>query len=968
MHRWDEFEFFQFVSAPRPPENGPDPTPSQLFAALTATHSALSAEPGGQGAAFAFGWLRPPGASRLSFIAGGRPFFPPAGGKNVAGDLVPILYPPGSVGRRLPWDAAASMLGSLPLWVACAGQPDALWMPEDDSHGDPLRGSLDDYAAHLNSAFGWLVVAEPLPTQVVDDERDKLAVRMPTLRKRENSEQSRLDLQRAEGRYRELTKARVTGFWQVRVLVGGETPTGARAAAALLCSASELDNVPYVLVPDRETGTLGEITEATCQLEDGFRAPFAASSELLLALARPPARELPGIRLVTPHRFDVTPENSDDGGIPLGAVLDEAYRSAGPFTVPRATLNRHAFICGATGSGKSQTMRTLLEALSREDDPVPWLVIEPAKAEYARMAGRLTGVRDVTVIRPGDPDVAPASLNPLEPERGYPLQPHADLLRALFLAAFEGDEPFPQVLSRALTDVYTSAGWDLVSGRPRPATKPKLHLDEPDRDVTVAYPTLGQLQAAARAVVDGIGYGPEITANVRGFVDVRIGSLREGTPGRFFEGGHPLDIGSLLAGNVVLELEWVTNDQDKAFLMGAVLIRIVEHLRIRHQHGRTDGLRHVLVLEEAHRLLKKATSGPAAAAVELFGSLLAEIRAYGEGVVVVEQIPTKILPDVLKNTALKIMHRLPARDDREAVGGTMNLQPLQSELVVSLPSGRAAVATNEMDRPVLVQFPWCEDAESTVGAQLRPPVRAPRSPLCATACQEDLCTLQALSAAGDLATRPRLVVWVETVAVAHVIGQPPPEPARALRDELALVPKRERDCALSHAVERSADARRDRLRTWVDGGDFAFRLFDVVRAQLDGAEPPADAPMRWTAECYRWQVILFALEDAVAAEGEGSPPHVDSQLWAAHGLTLYGDDLGSQLAEVRAHPSFRPGADRVSVGNVRASGLVQAIDALTGSSGGPALCAALRLSCVGDNLDLIANQIEHLLVVTTKDN
>ena len=65
--------------------------------------------------------------------------------------------------------------------------------------------------------------------------------------------------------------------------------------------------------------------------------------------------------------------------------------------------------------------------------------------------------------------------------------------------------------------------------------------------------------------------------------------------------------------------------------------------------------------------------GPAAAAVELFASLLAEIRAYGEGVVVVEQIPAKIVPDVIKNTALKVMHRLPARDDRDAVGATMNL-------------------------------------------------------------------------------------------------------------------------------------------------------------------------------------------------------------------------------------------------------------------------------------------------------
>src|SRR6185369_13065314 len=109
-----------------------------------------------------------------------------------------------------------------------------------------------------------------------------------------------------------------------------------------------------------------------------------------------------------------------------------------------------------------------------------------------------------------------------------------------------------------------------------------------------------------------------------------------------------------------------------------------------------------LVVEEAHRLLKRALRGPAAGAVELFAALLAEIRAYGEGVVVVEQIPAKLAPDVVKNTALKIMHRLPAQDDRIAVGGAMNLGARQSEQVVALPPGRAAVAVDGMDRPVLV--------------------------------------------------------------------------------------------------------------------------------------------------------------------------------------------------------------------------------------------------------------------------
>lgn len=52
---------------------------------------------------------------------------------------------------------------------------------------------------------------------------------------------------------------------------------------------------------------------------------------------------------------------------------------------------------------------------------------------------------------------------------------------------------------------------------------------------------------------------------------------------------------------------------------------------------------------------------------------LAENRKYGEGLVIVEQVPSKLIEDALKNTATKIMHHLPAPDDRESVAATMSL-------------------------------------------------------------------------------------------------------------------------------------------------------------------------------------------------------------------------------------------------------------------------------------------------------
>ncbi|MFC8276546.1 ATP-binding protein [Streptomyces sp. NPDC057271] len=272
--------------------------------------------------------------------------------------------------------------------------------------------------------------------------------------------------------------------------------------------------------------------------------------------------------------------------------------------LPRSTLNRHTFVCGATGGGKSQTVRGLLEAATRER--LPWLVVEPAKAEYRFMSARLGDTDEVIVIRPEDREALPAGLNPLEPSRypggeHFPLQTHLDMVRALFLASFDPQEPFPQVLSAALTRCYEDLGWDLTLGEPRvPGTEPR-------------YPTLEDLEHTALQVVSEIGYGKEITDNVQGFIKIRLAGLRLGTTGRFLEGGHPLDFAELLKRNVVFEIEDVGDDEDKASLMGTILIRLVEYLRMEQRTTRrlSFPLRHLTVFEEAHRLLRRSEEGGA---------------------------------------------------------------------------------------------------------------------------------------------------------------------------------------------------------------------------------------------------------------------------------------------------------------------------------------------------------------------
>ncbi|MBE1490624.1 ATP-binding protein [Plantactinospora soyae] len=889
--------------APQPAGAGHDPDRPRRHAAVVAEYHAgahLSQPP----APLLFGWYRPVAGGPVTVLTTARP------ATTIGAGPVALSFPPGTRGYRQPADDPSALLGTLPAWTRLAGIVDGLLVGQRAEVPEPgARPNLaDTLLSAWHAPFGWLLVAQPVPPAELRREAERVASAERDSRSRTSSPEHAVRAIRLEHRHHELRAAEATGLWRVRLLAGGTSPAEAMAVAGLLGAATDLTGLPYALVPDPVVTDLPTALHADVTGTDATgtaaTVSFLASSLLVASVARPPSVEVPGVRVVPRSSFDVTPETDNggddtgafaragrDSGIDLGQVLDRDGVPAGRLRLPLASLNRHTFVCGATGGGKSQTIRHLLEGADAAG--LPWLVVEPAKAEYRQLATRL-GADRVIAIRPGDPDVPPVGLNPLEPAAGFPLQTHLDLVRALFLAAFEAEEPFPQVLAAALTRCYEEQGWDLpLSAARTPGHRPR-------------YPTLGDLQRTAEHVVADIGYGQEITDNVRGFVRVRLSSLRLGTTGRFFEGGHPLDFPRLLHRNVVVEIEDVGDDRDKAFLMGTLLIRLVEHLRVAQ---RTDpasfrsGLRHLSVFEEAHRLLRRTEHpGPVAHAVELFAALLAEIRAYGEGLVIAEQIPSKLAPDVIKNTAVKVMHRLPAQDDREAVGATVNLTEAQSEYLVTLRPGTGAVFTDGMDHPLLVVVPDGTDRERSDTPAGTAPVDVligRRSATCGIDCRSVPCDLRQLRYAQHLLhDRPLLVVWAELAVLGHLTGWGSPLPDDDLRAEVAALPRRLRHCALSHAVDAAVAARACALGRIASPDELAAHVLGTLPGLPGRTVRCAHEEPQWLATPYRWVLILDELNQTRQADPD-HPAHPRTQEWnAAYGVNIPHTPCGRQFALV----------------------------------------------------------------------
>jgi len=517
----------------------------------------------------------------------------------------------------------------------------------------------------------------------------------------------------------EATYARAKGL--VKSIFSGGTPRLERIRI-LDCPGAGLRVASFSpIVVDRPIPT--EESRLSTMSRHLLKYHSLVSSAQLSALVHLPREEVTGYYVRESATFDVSAHvPSGAGAIEVGEILDRKRPTGNQYRVRTEDMTKHCLLVGITGGGKTTTAFHLLQEIRRQDPTVGFMVIEPTKREYRQMAPLLAsgdeGLRVFTVGEEGE-NSAPFRLNPFEIRPRVAVQTHIDLLKSVFNASFGMWTPLPQVLERAIQELYRDKGWDPVHG-----TNDRAAMGEGDKVLwhAQAHPTLTDLYHKVIDLVPQLGYDKEVTRNVSTALQTRINGLRVGAKGMMLDTQLSIPIERLLTAPTILELEGVGDDDDKAFIMGLILIALYEYHRA--QGTPTDsGLRHIMVIEEAHRLLTNVPpkTDPEASnlrgkAVETFANMLSEVRAYGEGFVIAEQIPTKLAPDVIKNTALKIMHRVVANDDREAMGGAMNLNRQQQRQVVSLGKGEAVVhggGDYSDDNPMLIQVPRAKGAGVT---------------------------------------------------------------------------------------------------------------------------------------------------------------------------------------------------------------------------------------------------------------
>lgn len=408
-----------------------------------------------------------------------------------------------------------------------------------------------------------------------------------------------------------------------------------------------------------------------------------------------PMHTVPGISVV-----DSSPEfclnEQKEIGIPFGHLLYGGTETTLKYQIPASALSRHTLISGINGSGKTNTVEAILNNIGR----LPFLVIEPAKTEYVDWAiehNKANPSTPIDVYIPGCNryrgkfEPKKLKLNPfdivwLNKDQEPNVLSHIDRLKSTFAAAFPMYDILPVLMEDLIYSIYMNKSTDWLT-------------QEPVFGKTMP-PTLNSMSMGVEKVIGGRGYEPRVEQNMKACLNTRIDSLKRGWKGQMLNTMKSTSWKELFERPVVINLSYVGDDVDKGFFMSLILQFLYEYISAKVEIGQIDfnnnECKHLTIIEEAHRVMSKCDNMelPQYKTAMMFSNMLSEIRAYGEGMVLVDQVPTRLIPDAIKNTNLKIVHRLVAEDDSKALAEAMSLSDTQRKLISKLLTGQCIVSSS----------------------------------------------------------------------------------------------------------------------------------------------------------------------------------------------------------------------------------------------------------------------------------
>ena len=362
--------------------------------------------------------------------------------------------------------------------------------------------------------------------------------------------------------------------------------------------------------------------------------------------------------------FPPPPPETCLGNIDLGTTI-YGGRKGYLFGLRLSELTRHLGLYGSSGCGKTNCLALIVDGLIREN--IPFLLMDFKRS----FRGLLNDHPNLLAFTAGNPHTAPFRWNPLVPPPGVDTESWSRRLLGCIMHAYIQGAGSESLLRTALAEAY---GHGTKVGR-WPTFADVVTL----LDATPAKGRRGMWMDSARRAVY---------------------SLSTGNAAQVFCPEQTLDLAMLLEKPVILEMEGLSA-AEQTMLSESLLMWIMAY-RLQRPQDR-DKLQHVVVIEEAHNLLR-AAPGVGDGTEPAIHIALREIRELGESVILATQNASIVPLSVFGNQATTLGFHTKHASDVRAVSQAMLLQEEAKDELGRLPVGEAIVRVPRWPGPIHIRL------------------------------------------------------------------------------------------------------------------------------------------------------------------------------------------------------------------------------------------------------------------------
>ncbi len=373
------------------------------------------------------------------------------------------------------------------------------------------------------------------------------------------------------------------------------------------------------------------------------------------------------------------------GKIRIGKVVIK-NKEKFDFYISKEDLEKHMFICGASGTGKSNFLQNFLINFKKHYQ-IPFFLVE-FKGEYQFLQKK---IQDTLIFWPGKN----FSINIFNPEGSDP-EIHAERIFDILKSGrfFEENSEFSPQMEKALVDILVKIcknrsyqnweGFEHYSD---------IYLKEKAKTIPMLEQTLVSIKN-------------------------RIRRYSKGPLKKLFDNTSGIDLNILFNSNVILDLSSIIRlggeKEDALFFLNMILKYLWDKNIIQGSHN-FSGLKHLTIIEDAQYFAPKDLPNRTKLTTYLEDIALLQ-RGTGEGLITLATRPD-ISREILANCGIIVIFK--TNLEKDLICEILNLDLEKKNFLSYLFEGQCIVRINSIEEPFLIKTSLIERYPITISEMIK---------------------------------------------------------------------------------------------------------------------------------------------------------------------------------------------------------------------------------------------------------